>query len=201
MSTMLESTVSSSAVVFPAGPVPAIDTAAAEEAVASLLSALGQDPANPHLSDTPRRVAAAFAELLTPRPAAWTSFPNEEGYSGLVLVKDINFTSLCQHHLLPFRGVAHLGYLPGSRLFGLSKLARGVEHFSRRLQVQERLTQQLADWLELTLEPRGVGVVLEAEHLCMSIRGAQTGGTTTLTSVFTGDLEPAGPLRGQFPHQ
>ncbi|WP_125609750.1 GTP cyclohydrolase I [Specibacter cremeus] len=181
---------------LPAG----IDLSAARAAVTDLLRALGRDVADPHLVDTPRRVADAFAEMLTPRPTGWTTFPNDEGYAGLVIVKDIPFHSLCQHHLLPFRGVAHIGYLPGERLFGLSKLARGLEHFARDLQVQERLTQQVADWLEDTLNPRGVGVVLEAEHLCMSLRGVHVAGTLTRTSVFTGGLADTGPLREQFPH-
>ncbi|WP_427018674.1 GTP cyclohydrolase I [Pseudarthrobacter sp. P1] len=176
-----------------------IDLPAAEAAIADFLRALGRDTTDAHLADTPRRVAAAYAEMLTPRPTSWTTFPNDEGYQGLVLVKDVPFNSLCQHHLLPFRGVAHIGYLPGERLFGLSKLARGLELFAKDLQVQERLTQQLADWLEETLAPRGVGVVLEAEHMCMSLRGVQSAGTLTRTSVFTGLLEPGGPLRRQFP--
>ncbi|ALE07914.1 GTP cyclohydrolase [Arthrobacter sp. ERGS1:01] len=178
---------------------PGIDLPAAQAAIADFLRALGRDVDNPHLLDTPRRVAAAYAEMLTPRETSWTTFPNDEGYAGLVLVKDVPFNSLCQHHLLPFRGVAHVGYLPGERLFGLSKLARGVELFARDLQVQERLTQQVADWLEETLSPRGVGVVLEAEHMCMSLRGVQAAGTSTRTSVFTGALAGAGPLRDQFP--
>lgn len=177
----------------------AIDLPRAQAAVTELLLALGRDVQNPHLRETPRRVANAYAQMLTPRDTNWTTFPNDEGYAGLVIVKDIPFSSLCQHHLLPFRGVAHVGYLPGDRLFGLSKLARGVELFARDLQVQERLTQQLADWLEETLAPRGVGVVMEAEHLCMSLRGVQVAGALTRTSVFTGELSDAGPLRDQFP--
>ncbi|MCU6481646.1 GTP cyclohydrolase I [Arthrobacter silviterrae] len=178
---------------------PSIDLPAAQAAIADFLRALGRDVDSPHLLDTPRRVAAAYAEMLTPRDTTWTTFPNEEGYAGLVLVKDIPFHSLCEHHLLPFRGVAHVGYLPGERLFGLSKLARGVELFARDLQVQERLTQQVADWLEETLSPRGVGVVLEAEHMCMSLRGVEVSGSLTRTSVFTGELAGEGPLRAQFP--
>ncbi|MFQ4147153.1 GTP cyclohydrolase I [Arthrobacter sp. LAPM80] len=177
-----------------------IDLPRAQAAIAEFLRALGRDESDPHLIETPRRVAAAYAQMLTPRVTSWTTFPNDDGYQGLVLVKDIPFNSLCQHHLLPFRGVAHVGYLPGDRLFGLSKLARGVELFARDLQVQERLTQQVADWLEDTLAPRGVGVVMEAEHMCMSLRGVQTSGTMTRTSVFTGLLSDDGPLRGQFPH-
>jgi GTP cyclohydrolase I len=113
-------------------------------------------------------------------------------------VKDIAFHSMCEHHLLPFRGVAHVGYVPGDRLMGLSKLARGLELFARDLQVQERLTVQLADWLVETLDPVGAGVVLEAEHLCMSLRGVQAAGTLTRTSAFRGVLDQPGPLRDQF---
>ncbi|MFJ6280230.1 GTP cyclohydrolase I [Arthrobacter subterraneus] len=178
----------------------AIDLPAARSAVADLLRALGRDVNDPHLSDTPRRVAGAFEEMLTPRATSWTTFPNDEGYSDLVLVRNIPFNSLCQHHLLPFRGIAHIGYLPGGRLLGLSKLARALEQFSRDLQVQERLTKQVADWLSDLLNPRGVGVVLEAEHLCMSLRGVQSAGTTTRTSTFYGELAVAGPLRDQFPN-
>ncbi len=119
----------------------AVDLPAAREAVADLLTALGHDPCSDHLLDTPRRVADALAELLTPVPFAFTTFPNEEAYDGLVLVRDVAFTSLCEHHLLPFSGVAHIGYLPDERIVGLSKLARTVaETFARQLQVQERLT-------------------------------------------------------------
>ncbi|KRF04041.1 GTP cyclohydrolase [Arthrobacter sp. Soil782] len=180
--------------------VGAIDLAAARLAVADLLRALGRDVNDPHLSDTPRRVTGAFEEMLTPRTTSWTTFPNDEGYNDLVLVKNIPFNSLCQHHLLPFRGIAHIGYLPGERLLGLSKLARALEMFSRDLQVQERLTKQVADWLSDLLNPRGVGVVLEAEHLCMSLRGVQSAGTTTRTATFYGDLAVGGPLRDQFPN-
>lgn len=178
----------------------AIDLAAARSAVADLLRALGRDVNDPHLSDTPRRVAGAFEEMLTPRATSWTTFPNDEGYNDLVLVRDIPFNSLCQHHLLPFRGIAHIGYLPGERLLGLSKLARALEMFSRDLQVQERLTKQVADWLSDLLNPRGVGVVLEAEHMCMSLRGVQSAGTTTRTATFYGELAASGPLRDQFPN-
>ena len=127
-----------------------------------------------------------------------TTFPNDEGYEELVLVRDIPFHSLCEHHLLPFRGVAHVGYVPGDRLVGLSKLARVVELFSRDLQVQERLTKQVADYLQEELAPRGVGVVIEAEHLCMSMRGVQAAGATTTTSTFLGVLAGDGPMRRQF---
>src|SRR5687768_4078359 len=148
--------------------VTTIDLCAAERAVADLLVALGQDPHDEHTRDTPRRVAAAYAEMLTPRSFSPTTFPNDERYDELVLARDIPFHSLCRHHLLPFHGVAHVGYLPGERILGLSELARVVELFARGLQVQERLTKQVADWLLEQLAPKGVGVVLEAEHLCVS---------------------------------
>ena len=128
-----------------------------ELAVAELLAALGRDVDDEHLADTPRRVAAGLAELLTPVEFAMTTFPNDEGYRDLVLVRDIPFVSLCRHHLLPFRGVAHIGYLPGDRLVGLSKLARALDSFSRDLQVQERLTRQVAEFLAEELEPAESG--------------------------------------------
>jgi GTP cyclohydrolase I len=176
----------------------AIDPVAAELAVSDLLVALGQDPDDPHLADTPRRVAAAYRELLTPRSFDLTTFPNDEGYDELVLARDIPFHSLCQHHLLPFKGVAHVGYLPGDRILGLSKLARVVELFARNLQVQERLTKQVADWLEDHLAPKGVGVVLEAEHLCMSLRGVQASGSRTVTSALHGLLREDSRSRAEF---
>ncbi len=177
-----------------------IDLPAAERAIADFLRALGRDVSEPHLAETPRRVVGAFREMLTPRETNWTTFPNDGGYRELVLVKNIPFHSLCEHHLLPFRGVAHIGYLPGDRLLGLSKLARGLELFARDLQVQERLTMQVAEWLRETLNPRGAGVVLEAEHMCMSLRGVQSSGTMTRTSTFYGELSTAGPQRDQFPN-
>ena len=175
-----------------------IDLPAAERAVADLLTALGQDTGDEHVQDTPRRVAASFAEMLTPRPFSVTTFPNEEGYDELVVARDVPFSSLCQHHLLPFKGVAHVGYLPGERIVGLSKLARVVELFARRLQVQERLTKQVADWLERHLEPRGVGVVVEAEHLCMTLRGVQAAGSLTVTSALHGLVRDDARTRAEF---
>lgn len=176
-----------------AGPwAGAIDRHRAEAAIGELLAALGRETADPQLADTPRRVAAAYAEMLDAAPLRLTTFPNDEGYDDLVLVRDIPFTSLCAHHLLPFRGVAQVGYLPAGRLLGLSKLARVVEHFSRDLQLQERLTVQVADYLDEQLAPRGVGVVIEAEHLCMSVRGVKAAGTLTRTTRFTGELARTG---------
>jgi GTP cyclohydrolase I len=179
-------------------PSPAIDLGRAERAVADLLAALGQDPAAEQLLDTPRRVAAGYAELLTAAPFTPTTFGNHEGYDELVLARAIPFASLCQHHLLPFTGLAHVGYLPAGRILGLSKLARVVELFARRLQVQERLTTQVADWLQAELEPKGVGVVLEAEHLCMSLRGVRAAGARTVTSALHGRLRDDPRSRQEF---
>ena len=175
------------------GPSPAVDLGRAERAVTDLLTALGQDPASEQLLETPRRVAAGYAELLTPAPFTPTTFPNDEGYDELVLVRAIPFQSLCQHHLLPFVGVAHVGYLPADRILGLS-----VELFSRRLQLQERLTTQVADWLQDQLVPKGVGVVLEAEHLCMTLRGVQATGARTVTSTLHGRLRTDPRSRQEF---
>jgi GTP cyclohydrolase IA len=176
----------------------AVDRPAAELAVAALLRALGRDPAEPHLAETPRRVADAFAELLTARPFDLTTFANDEGYNELVLATSLPVQSLCEHHLLPFTGVAHIGYLPGDRILGLSKLARVLDLFARDLQVQERLTQQVADWLQENLSPRGVGVVIEAEHLCMSLRGVRAAGSRTITSALHGVLREDVRSRHEF---
>jgi GTP cyclohydrolase IA len=175
-----------------------VDLPAAEEAVTALLRALGRDPASPHLAETPRRVARSYAELLTGRQFDLTTFPNDEGYDELVIARDIPLQSLCEHHLLPFSGVAHIGYLPGARILGLSKLARVLELFARDLQVQERLTQQVADWLQEHLAPRGVGVVVEAEHLCMSLRGVRATGARTVTSALHGVLRSDARSRAEF---
>ena len=175
-----------------------VDLPAAEAAVTALLRALGRDPASPHLAETPRRVARSYAELLTGRQFDLTTFPNDEGYDELVIARDIPLQSLCEHHLLPFSGVAHIGYLPGARILGLSKLARVLELFARDLQVQERLTQQVADWLQEHLAPRGVGVVVEAEHLCMSLRGVRAGGARTVTSALHGVLRSDARSRAEF---
>jgi GTP cyclohydrolase I len=175
-----------------------IDRERAERAVAELLTALGRDPRAVHLADTPRRVTAAFTELLTPPEFEFTTFPNDSGYDGLVLVTDIPFHSLCAHHLLPFEGTAHIGYLPGERIVGLSKLARALEYFARDLQVQERLTADVAAWLDDRLAPRGVGVVLEARHLCMSLRGVRVAGARTVTTTLLGELRHDRLARQEF---
>jgi GTP cyclohydrolase I len=163
-----------------------IDRPGVERAAHALLRALGADVEAESMRDTPRRVADAYVELLTPQPFRATTFPNDDGYDALIVARSIPFHSLCMHHLLPFHGVAHIGYLPDERIIGLSKLGRVVELFARDLQIQERLTTQIADWLERELQPKGVGVVLEAEHLCMSLRGVQKLGAKTMTSALRG---------------
>ncbi len=175
-----------------------IDRPAAQRAAADLLAALGADLDSEGLRETPRRMVDAYVELLTPQPFRATTFPNEDDYDELVLVRAIPFHSLCMHHMLPFHGLAHIGYLPAGRIVGLSKLARVVELFARDLQVQERLTTQIADWVEEQLEPKGVGVVLEAEHLCMSMRGVQKFGATTVTSALHGQVRDDPRTRQEF---
>jgi GTP cyclohydrolase IA len=175
-----------------------VDRPGAVRAAANLLAALGADLSSDGLRETPRRMVDAYIELLTPQPFHTTTFPNEEGYDELVLVRSIPFHSLCMHHMLPFHGIAHIGYLPAERIVGLSKLARVVEHFARDLQVQERLTTQIADWIQEQLVPKGVGVVLEAEHLCMSLRGVQKFGTTTVTSALLGQVRDDPRTRQEF---
>jgi GTP cyclohydrolase IA len=181
------------------GPPPraGLDVAAAQRAAHDLLTALGVDLADERLRDTPRRMAGMYAELLTPVPFTPTTFPND-GYDELVVATGIPFHSLCEHHLLPFVGVAHVGYLPGERIIGLSKLARVVELFARSLQVQERLTTQVAAWLDEHLAPQGVGVVLEAEHSCMSLRGVQKPGARSVTSALHGRLRDDPRTRAEF---
>jgi GTP cyclohydrolase I len=177
---------------------PAFDVVAAEQGAAIMLAALGMDLSDPTLADTPARMARAYVELLTPHEFTPTTFPNDEGYDELVLARQIPFTSVCDHHLLPFSGTAAVGYLPGERILGLSKLARVVELFARRPQVQERMTKQIATWLDEQLEPRGVGVVLEASHSCMTLRGVQARGSTTVTSAMLGRLRDDPRTRSEF---
>jgi GTP cyclohydrolase IA len=182
-------------------PVPShhgVDLDAAESAAADLLAALGADLADESLNGTPRRMARLYSELLTPAAFNPTTFPNDGGYDELVVARGIPFHSLCEHHLLPFVGVAHVGYLPGERILGISKLARVVDFYSRSLQVQERLTTQIAGWLQEELSPKGVGVVLEAEHLCMSLRGVQKQGATTVTSALHGLVRDDPRTRQEF---
>lgn len=179
-------------------PAATIDLLAAEEAAAAFLTALGVELDTESLRGTPGRMARAYAEMFRPHPFDLTTFPNDEAYDELVVARSIPVQSVCEHHLLPFLGVAHVGYLPGERILGLSKLARVVELFARRPQVQERLTQQVADWLQTSLAPRGVGVVVEAEHLCMSVRGVRAVGTSTVTSALHGQLRTDSASRAEF---
>ena len=184
--------------VVPLRTAPRVDRPRAERAVAELLAALGYPVEGEHRAGTPQRVASALAEMLTPSAFLPTTFPNDEGYDELVVARDVPFRSLCEHHLLPFYGCAHVGYLPGARIVGLSKLARVVEHFAAALQVQERLTQQVADWLHAQLGARGVGVVMEAEHLCMSLRGVRARGSRTVTSALRGEVRTDARTRDEF---
>jgi len=175
-----------------------IDLRAAEQAAGDLLVALGQPINSEEMADTPRRMADALAELLVPPVFDLTTFPNTDGYEELVLVEDVPVRSLCEHHLLPFVGVAHVGYLPGERILGLSKVARVVEHFAHQTQTQERLTVQIARHLQDQLAPRGVGVVIEADHTCMSLRGVRAGGARTVTSAVFGALRDDAAARAEF---
>lgn len=177
-------------------PTRNIDAATA--AAAAFLEALGVDLTAESLHETPARMARAYAELLTAREFKLTTFDNDEGYDELVMARGIPIRSMCEHHLLPFVGVAHVGYLPASRILGLSKLARVVEMFAHGTQVQERLTKQIADWLTRELEPNGVGVVIEAEHLCMTLRGVQAVGARTTTSTMLGVLRDDARSRTEF---
>ncbi|QRV32490.1 GTP cyclohydrolase I FolE (plasmid) [Streptomyces californicus] len=178
--------------------IPAVGPDPAEEAVTALLTALGVDLGEESLADTPRRVAAAYRELLEPHEFTATTFPNEDGCDELVLVRSIPFQSLCCHHLLPFFGVAHVGYVPGKRVLGLSKLARVVQASARGLQIQERITTRIADWLTEELDPLGAGAVVEAQHTCMSVRGVKAVGAWTTTSAVRGVLREDPHRREEF---
>src|SRR6266851_3625679 len=175
-----------------------VDLDAAEQAAADLLTALGIDLDREERRATPARMAGAYAELLAARPFRLTTFPNDEGYDELVLARAIPFRSLCEHHALLFSGVAHVGYLPGEHILGLSKLARLVAHFAAKPQTQERLTMQVAKCLDANLRPRGVGVVLEAEHTCMTQRGVRARGAITVTSALLGTLRSDPRSRAEF---
>jgi GTP cyclohydrolase I len=177
---------------------PGIDPEAAERAAADLLTALGLDLTDENLADTPRRMARALIEMTSGSDFELTTFGNDEGYDELVLVRDIPVQSVCEHHMLPFVGVAHVGYLPGGRILGLSKFARMVDLHARRPQTQERLTQRIADHLQGELQPHGVGVVVEAEHTCMSLRGARAAGARTTTSALFGRLRDDPRSRAEF---
>jgi len=179
-------------------PDTVVDLRAAEQAAAAFLAALGQPLGSPGMAQTPRRMARAYAELLCADEPDLTTFPNEDGYDELVVVAGIPVRSVCEHHMLPFVGVAHVGYVPTDRVVGLSKLARVVEHFSHRVQTQERLTRQVAEHLHRNLRTDGVGVVVEAEHTCMSLRGVRAPDTRTRTTAVLGSLRDDPALRAEF---
>jgi GTP cyclohydrolase I len=178
-------------------PAP-VDLATAEAAATEMLAALGLPIDSENMFETPRRLVQAYAEMLTPPEFDSTTFDNAAGYDELVLVSDIPVHSLCEHHLLPFTGVAHVGYLPDTRILGLSKFARTVEFFARRAQTQERLTTEIAEHLTDRLDPLGVGVVIEAEHTCMSLRGARAEGARTVTAALHGRMRDDPKTRAEF---
>jgi GTP cyclohydrolase I len=180
------------------GETESVDLAAAERAAGDFLRALGISTESESLRGTPGRMARAYAELFSPRPFDLTTFPNDGGYDELVLARGIPLRSVCEHHLLPFVGTVHIGYLPAERILGLSKFARVAEHFAHRPQVQERLTKQIADWLAEHLAPKGIGVVIEAEHTCMTLRGVQAAGSSTVTSTLLGTLREDPRSRSEF---
>src|SRR5579871_701397 len=175
-----------------------VDLDAAARAAADLLTALGIDLEREDRRATPARMARAYAELFAAQPVRLTTFPNDEDYDELVLARAIPFRTVCEHHMLLFSGVAHVGYLPGDRILGLSKLARLVDYFAARPQTQERLTMQVAKCLDANLRPRGTGVVLEAEHTCMTQRGVRALGATTVTSALLGTLRTDPRSRAEF---
>jgi len=179
-----------------------VDVDRAERAVAELLAAIGEDPARDGLVHTPARVAAMYTEIIgqsTDDPADYLTVTFAAEHDEMVMVREIPFASLCEHHLVPFLGRAHVAYIPSSdgRITGLSKLARVVDGYARRLQVQERMTTQIADAIERSLEPRGVLVVIEAEHLCMSMRGVRKPGTRTVTSAVRGQFRRDAATRAE----
>lgn len=177
---------------------PEIDLEAAARAAREFLEALGVSLGAEGLENTPGRMARAYHELLSPRHFNLTTFPNDEAYDELVLARNIPMRTVCEHHMLPVVGTAHVAYLPNDRILGLSKLARLVEHFARRPQVQERLTKQIAEWLQEKLGARGVGVVITASHSCMTLRGVTAVGSTTVTSTLLGTLREDHSARHEF---
>lgn len=180
---------------------PSVDVEAMKEAVRMILKAIGENPDRPGLLETPRRVAHMYAEMfsglkLDPARHLAVTFP--ETYDEMVLIRDIPFTSMCEHHLLPFTGVAHVAYLPNGKVTGLSKIARVVEEVARRPQVQERMTQTIAEMVDVNLETTGVAVVVSAEHSCMSIRGIRKPGSKTVTSALRGEFKDNQSTRAEF---
>ncbi len=178
-----------------------VDNGAVEDAVRTLLTAIGEDPNREGLQGTPRRIAEMYREVfggIGQDPYGVLSVGFEEGHQEMVVLKDIPFYSMCEHHLLPFHGVAHVGYIPNGRVVGISKLGRAVDIFAKRPQVQERLTSQIADAVMEVLKPRGVGVVIEAEHLCMTMRGVRKPGTKVVTSATRGLFRSSQATRSEF---
>ena len=183
--------------------VPAFDHPRAEAAVRELLAAIGEDPDREGLLDTPARVARSYRELfagydICPRTYLERTFEEVGGYDELVVLKDIRFVSFCEHHMLPVVGRAHVGYLPTNRVVGISKLARVVHGFARRLQIQEKLTSEIARAIQEVLRPQGVGVVIEAEHSCMTLRGVNTAGSSLTTSHLSGVIRDDARTREEF---
>ncbi len=178
-----------------------VDLETIKQAVRTILTAVGEDPERPGLLETPRRVANMYAEMfagLRTDPARHLKVVFPENYDEMVLVKDITFTSMCEHHLLPFSGVTHVAYIPNGKVTGLSKIARVVDEVSRRPQVQERMTQTIAEMVDAHLNTSGVAVVVSAEHSCMSIRGIKKPGATTVTSALRGIFKTSQPTRAEF---
>jgi GTP cyclohydrolase I len=170
-------------------------------AVHSILEAIGEDPDREGLKDTPRRVAYMYEEIfsgLATDPADYLKVGFEERHKEMIVLRDIPFNSVCEHHLLPFTGKAHVGYIPAGRIVGLSKLARVVEGFARRPQLQERLTSQIADAIVEAVNPTGVGVVIEAQHFCMILRGVKKPGSVMVTSAMRGLFKTNPPTRAEF---
>lgn len=178
-----------------------VDERKIEKAVLSIIEAIGEDPTREGLVGTPRRIAEMYAELfmgigVDPREELTVGF--EEGHHEMVIIKDIPFYSLCEHHLLPFYGIAHIGYIPKGRVVGASKLARVVEILSKRPQIQERLTTQIAETIMEALEPNGVAVVIQAEHMCMTLRGVKKPGSNIVTSANRGLFRTNAATRAEF---
>lgn len=181
--------------------IETVDQAGVRDAVRRIIEAIGEDPSREGLLDTPRRIAEMYEELFTglhqdPREVLSTSF--QESHREMVILKNIPFYSLCEHHFLPFHGQAHVGYVPQGRIVGASKIARVVDILARRPQLQERLTGQVADAITEGLSPDGVAVVIEAEHLCMTMRGVQKPGTTLITSAIRGAFRRRAVTRSEF---
>ena len=186
---------------LPASPSHDVDVPRIEAAVREILAAVGEDPGRAGLSETPRRVANMYAEVLEGMrvdPARHLRTTFAEDHHEMVVVKDIPFESLCEHHLMPFVGKAHIAYIPNGTIVGLSKIARVVEEYARRLQVQERLTSQVADLIMMHLKPQGVGVVMEAQHTCMTMRGVRKPGSTMVTSAVRGAFATSARTRNEF---